>query len=221
MTEHYVYAYLRSKRTVNGNIGTPYYIGKGFGRRMYEKHRCGTPPDQNNIVLLAENLSDAAAIKQEIKLIAEYGRIDLGTGILRNLTDGGEGVAGRIVTKETRQKISEGHKGKTLSETHKQNLSKALTGRKLPDGVAEKISKANKGMKRSNETKKNISNALKGRKLSKEHIENLRNAKLGTTLSEEHKKNIGKAHKGRVMTAEHKANLKKAWVLRKQKRDHI
>jgi hypothetical protein len=42
-----------------------------------------------------------------IRLIAFYGRIDNGTGCLRNLTDGGEGVTGRIQPEEERRRRSE------------------------------------------------------------------------------------------------------------------
>jgi hypothetical protein len=96
----YVYAYLRS------TDNTPYYIGKGKGNRAWSKtHNVTVPTDKSKIVLLQENMSDSEAKELEIKLISEFGRKDLGTGILRNLTNGGEGCSGRILSDETKQKL--------------------------------------------------------------------------------------------------------------------
>ena len=44
-------------------------------------------------------------------MIAVFGRKDLGTGILYNRTDGGEGISGTILSEETKQKMSESRKG--------------------------------------------------------------------------------------------------------------
>src|SRR5208282_2004687 len=83
----YTYLWLRED-------GTPYYVGKGTRRRAFEKHTIiGTPPS-NNRILLEPHTTEEEAFKAEIFLIAYYGRKDIGTGILRNLTDGGDGVVG-------------------------------------------------------------------------------------------------------------------------------
>jgi hypothetical protein len=46
-------------------------------------------------------------------LIDFWGRKDNGTGILRNLTDGGEGCSGAILSEETKKKISKSLQGNT------------------------------------------------------------------------------------------------------------
>jgi hypothetical protein len=48
-------------------------------------------------------------------MIAILGRKDLGTGILRNLTEGGDGASGHIKSEETRKKISESQMGEKKS----------------------------------------------------------------------------------------------------------
>ena len=98
----YTYAYLRVDRT-------PYYIGKGKGRRLYEKHQKGisVPKDKSRIIYLKQNLTEEEAFKQEKYMIAVFGRKDLGAGILRNRSYGGEGPSGAVRSEEWRRSISE------------------------------------------------------------------------------------------------------------------
>lgn len=86
----YVYAYIRLD-------GTPYYIGKGCGRRAWS-HRhsetCRTPKDKSRVIILESKLSNVGALALERRMIRWYGKRVDGTGILRNKTDGGEGTIG-------------------------------------------------------------------------------------------------------------------------------
>lgn len=85
----YTYLWLREN-------GIPYYVGKGKEQRAYRRsqHRVKCPPRER--ILVEYHASEQDAFAAEIFLIAYYGRIDLGTGCLRNLTDGGDGCSGLI-----------------------------------------------------------------------------------------------------------------------------
>ena len=112
MNDFYTYAYLREDKT-------PYYIGKGSQNRIYSTNKRVKPPkDKSRIIFLKQNLTEEEAFKHEIYMIAVFGRKDLGTGILRNLTDGGEGISNP--SEETKKKQSEGIKKQLASLTPEQ-----------------------------------------------------------------------------------------------------
>lgn len=103
--------------------------------------------------IIYKNISKEDACKKEINLIALYGRIDLKTGTLANLTDGGELNSGYKRTEEQKKKQSEKLKG---------NLN-CRYGVKLSEDTKIKMSKAATGKKMSLEAKQKISNSLVGK----------------------------------------------------------
>lgn len=126
---YYVYAYLRKD-------GSPYYLGKGKGKRAYSKnHNVNVPKDKSRIIFLEINLSEIGALALERRYIKWYGRKDNNTGILRNMTDGGEGFDGssRIIV------ISE--KTKQLLREHNLDKCRKLYHIMMPDGtILENVS---------------------------------------------------------------------------------
>jgi hypothetical protein len=144
----YTYAYLREDRT-------PYYIGKGQGKRINSKRKnIKTPKDKSRIIFLKQNLTEDEAFKHEIYMIAMFGRKDLGTGILHNKTDGGEGSSGAIRSQKFKDNLRKLNKNKILSKEHIEKLRIANTGEKNP----------NYGKKASQETKEKMSQSQKGEK---------------------------------------------------------
>jgi len=105
----YTYAYLRKD-------GTPYYIGKGQKNRAYQSSGkpCAVPKNKKYIIFLKTLLFEEDAYKHEKYMIAVFGRKDLGTGILYNKTDGGEGGKGAIWTPEMRENKSIDYKNKNI-----------------------------------------------------------------------------------------------------------
>lgn len=97
------------------------------------------------IIVELKNYEDA--LKLEKAYIAKYGRLDLGTGQLCNMTEGGEGVLGYVFSDEHKAKISKANKGRKFSEEAKKNMSNAQKGRIVTEEHRQKISKILTGRK--------------------------------------------------------------------------
>jgi hypothetical protein len=126
----YTYAYLREDRT-------PYYIGKGCKNRIDDDRGkpCKKPKDKSRIIFLKQNLTEEGAFKHEKYMIGVFGRKDLGTGILRNKSDGGDGASGAVRSEEYKRKMSEaklGKKKRPYSEEYKKQMSERMRGRECP-----------------------------------------------------------------------------------------
>jgi group I intron endonuclease len=120
-----------------------------------------------------------------------------------NLTCGGEGTKGLIISEGHRKKISDGNKGKKMSNEAKRKISEANTGVFFTAERREKISKALKGRKCSKEEIEKRSSKLRGRKrnITESHkkaiAESNRRTKgfLGKTHTDETKKKMSESNK--------------------------
>ena len=138
---------------------TPLYVGKGHGRRAFvhfrhRKHAFKPIACQLKSLVDAKKpfrivfeaaVDEAAAFAREKELVARYGRRDLGTGHLFNLTDGGDGTAGRKMPEHEKQQRSLAQKGKPKTAEHAANIKAGAAKKILPDDFGARISAAKKG----------------------------------------------------------------------------
>lgn len=154
------YAYMHTKPD-----GTPFYIGKGNGRRVrnfskrnqHHKNIVAKYGRQNIHIGYMECSDESTAFDLEMGLIKCVKRMGIK---LTNLTEGGHGVSGLVVTPEQREKISAtltGRKGTPWSDEQRAKFKATMTG-----------------MKRSAEARARMSAAAKGRVFSEEHRAKLR-----------------------------------------------
>lgn len=191
----YVYVYIDPRNN------QPFYVGKGKGRR-YKQHLQNSKSDlyykETNklkinkirkilklglepLIEIHQTECEESSFRLEMDLIKKYGRIDNKTGILTNLTDGGEGQSGWKPDDAYREKMSEcakgeknGMAGKKHSEEAKDKMRKKAIGRNIPIEIREKWSRERSGEK----------NAFYGKKHSKESLEKISKNRKGKCLGE-------------------------------------
>jgi hypothetical protein len=234
MKAFYTYIWLRQSDL------SPYYIGKGHGSRAYTSHSHGVkcPKDRERIIVQHFS-SEKEAFAAEIFLIAFYGRRDLGTGRLRNLSDGGENppnAKGKKRPPRTEQhcrRISEARK-KLFAEG---KIKPWNEGRPHSESTRAKISAARTGMHSENISRGQIERHLK----NPNHLKSISalgtarlqdetvRAKIGasnvvawekrkregwTGYSEEHNRNLSKALTGKAQSEKQMANRRAAFALK-------
>lgn len=167
----YVYRHIRLDKN------EPFYIGIGSDntyKRAYKtkgrsKYWENISINGYEVEILMDNITWEDACKKEVEFISMYGRKDLGQGTLVNLTNGGDGSPGVIVSEKTRSYHKVNNKGKSNPFYGKKHNEETI--------LKLKLNRQNSIMPES--TKEKISKTLKGRKFSKETIEKMKSAQLG------------------------------------------
>ena len=153
-----------------------FYIGIGLTTRPFNKYNRNKywhniiNKTNYNIEIIAENLDWDTACELEMLLISEYGRKDLGLGLLCNMTDGGDGITGFKHSEETKLKIKKFTKERMSNPEYLQ-----------------KMINNNIGSKRSEETKLKMRNSQLGKRVSEETKNKLRIHNTGKNHNEETK----------------------------------
>lgn len=154
--QFYVYEHWRP------NKGVCFYVGKGKGKRAYKmtgRHN----PHQNiidkmkrlgmcvEVKLFASGLTEKEALQIEISRIAHY----RSAGIkLANRTDGGDGVSGLKMSKETKAKMRAAKLGKPAT--------RGTTGMKFSEETKAKMKASAAGKPKSSEHAKAARDAVWG-----------------------------------------------------------
>ncbi len=141
-----------------------FYVGIGHRKQRHCEHY-GRNSFWHNVVKLhgfisevvASRLDQESAMDLEKLLITEYGRRNIGSGPLVNLTDGGEGNVGWNPSESTRTKMRSNRIGTTM-----------------PEATKIKIGLKHKGRIISDKTRKMISESLMGHSVSEKTINSLR-----------------------------------------------
>jgi len=191
MEDFYTYIYYDPSRN-----NEPFYVGKGIKQRAW-KHlfRKNMHPFTQRLQLLKRNnikpiiglyagLDEELAHLVEMELITKFGRKDLNLGPLLNLTDGGEGNAGKIISLTTRERMSRRLSGVPKSLEHKKHISESTLGR-IP---------SNKGSSMTAEQRAKIGKANSG---SKNGMFGVEPPNKGRPMSEEQKRKLSDSHKAR------------------------
>lgn len=154
----YVYRHIRLDKN------EPFYIGIGTDKtykRANEKARRSefwkkiVSKTKYEIEIIYDDIDFELAKIKEKEFIKLYGRKNLGTGTLVNMTDGGDGTKGKIITDEYRRKLSEAAKGKIIPQWQRDKISNSHIGHKWTQEQKDNLKKIRSNKKRI-ATKKQI-----------------------------------------------------------------
>jgi hypothetical protein len=162
----YVYQHIRKDKN------QPFYIGIGSDMDFYRANKLSERNEIWNrisekteivVEILHQDIDWEIACQIEKDLIKYYGRINNNTGILSNMTDGGEGTFNKVITDETKFLLGTGNRGKKRSEESRIKQSLSTIGVKKSENHRENIRLARLGKTHSEESKIKMSLNSKGR----------------------------------------------------------
>jgi hypothetical protein len=199
----YVYEHLRS------DTGAIFYVGKGTGKRCFVKshhhrnefwQRTEKKAGGFCVRMVAKDVDEELAFLVEQERISQLRIVGVR---LCNMTDGGDGTSGWVKTPEWRENVGSAHRGKVVSKETRAKISASVksSGYVHSPEVRQKIANTNKGHQRtlglrhSEETKQKMSEAHKGNQ-----------SRLGQVKSAEEKAKQSIAMKGKtqgILTCPH------------------
>lgn len=182
MANFYVYAYLDPTKKCD-HIEfeyEPFYIGRGknsrYKQHLQANHLKDSSIKSNKIlkllnqnidpiiIFLKTNITQEESNIEEMKYIKMFGRINNKTGILANMTDGGEGTKNVILSEETKKKMSEKAKG---TKTYSNNGMSKLVGKyDLENNLLAIFNSLREASESMNVDFKNISSCARGKSKS-------------------------------------------------------
>jgi len=188
MRIHYLYKHIRIDKN------EPFYIGIGticqndinnsneniYYRRAFSICRRNeiwkkiTNKSKYKIEIVLESNNYDYIKEKEIEFIKYYGRIDLKTGILSNLTDGGDGTVNIKVSDITRQKMSNRMKGTKMSKETRRKMSEKklqkITKKVIDIKTGVVYKSAKEAAEKCNINISTLHNYLKGRNPNKTNL---------------------------------------------------
>jgi hypothetical protein len=212
----YLYRHIRLDKN------QPFYIGIGsseyYNRAYRHKQRSElwkriASKGGYRVEILLDDLTWDEVREKEKEFIKLYGRIDLKTGCLANMTDGGDGTINAIISKENREKVAEANRRRIFTEEDRRNMSIRYTGRKKSDEAKKKLSNSLRNSQKFKDAIKRNSEKFKGFKHSEEtkkKLSELRSKKIiQKTLDGEFIKIWDSAKQAQIELGLHKGNISK------------
>jgi hypothetical protein len=204
----YIYRHIRL------DTNQVFYIGKGVGcrrgntfsafysRALTPKHRSPfwyriTANTEYDVEIVMEFTDESACFAKEKELIALYGRRNLGTGSLCNLTDGGEGPSGCFPDERTKNKMREARARQSPPVPRGTKKYPPGSRRARPPRTEESrrmMREKMRGRVFSPEHCKKISISKRGKKMSPETRQRMSQSKLGHPVSEATRRKMSTTH---------------------------
>jgi hypothetical protein len=164
--KHYVYRHIRLDKNEPFYIGIGTNSGKnnnyGRSRSNFRRNKLWfdvTAKTDFLIEIIYESNDYELVKEKEIEFVKMYGRKDNGSGVLTNLTNGGDGTVGIKFSKETIERMRVAKRN--MSQETKEKLRLIATN--ISEETRKKISDAGKGRVQSEETKTKRAISMKGR----------------------------------------------------------
>ena len=165
----YVYRHIRLDKN------EPFYIGIGSSKYYNRAYRHKTRSDfwkrvankgGYEVEILMDNLTWEQACEKEKEFIKLYGRIDLKTGCLVNMTDGGDGAINAIISEEHRKSIAEANRRRVFTDEQREKMAERMRERNKDPELRAKITEGIRKSEKAIESARNLGIKSKGRKHS-------------------------------------------------------